>query len=57
MRKNGTMYEELKLKKGNQIFKSLIHFQRVNLLIFSSISIFFVPLDVPSGELQNLFEA
>ncbi len=51
------MYEELKLKKGNQIFKSLIHFQRVNLLIFSSISIFFVPLDVPSGELKNLFEA
>jgi hypothetical protein len=32
-------------------------FKGHNLLISSSISTFFVPLEVPSGELQNLLEA
>jgi hypothetical protein len=36
---------------------TLFTFKGQNLLILSLISTFFVPLDVPNEELQNIFEA
>jgi hypothetical protein len=36
---------------------ALFTFKGHNLLIYSSISTFCIPLDAPSGELKNLLEA
>jgi hypothetical protein len=62
VRSNGTTYKEFKLKNTNELFYSVfanqpLHFKGHNLLISSLISTFFVLLDAPSGELQNILEA
>jgi hypothetical protein len=63
VKSNGATYKEFKPQKHKlncyvQFLQiSLFILKGHNLLIFSSISTSFVPLDVPSEKLQNLFEA
>jgi hypothetical protein len=48
--------KSLNSKTQTKLLCSIFANQRFHLLISSLISIGFIPLDVPSGELQNLFE-
>ncbi len=61
-KRNGATYKEFKLKNINwtimfSVCKSPFFTFKGHNFISSSISTFFVPLAVTSGELQNLFEA
>jgi hypothetical protein len=58
VKSNGATCKEFKLNYYVQFLQiTLFTFKGHNLFILSSILTFFVPLDVPSGELKNIFEA